>query len=323
MSSPLVEIGILERVANWLVHTALFEQAWAAVCVGLYNWWWSQQLCLFTVGAWTVFLFIECAYITMVCTRVMTNSTTYNLARRQNIPYAWAYMLFGQVVAISVASNLFYLAVLFASPPVSSKARSKNNNTVTAPFRLWFPVIISLVTVHYSPILAKTTYFLPNLLAMHGLIVLPLFFPGSNPAVTIIDPPKGRFSIPLAAFYTAIALSSALIRAPVVLRTLAKNSPFPTVTSALFATLHAHPAQSSIGYDVIWTSVSFLVWRAYTAPAVGPPGGIIRLVGKTFNVVASAAGIIVASVGVVGPADLAMGGVGDANLEDTTREKAE
>lgn len=51
----------LVRFADWLVHTGLFEQAWAAVCFGEspWSWWWSQQLCLFTAGAWTVLLTVE------------------------------------------------------------------------------------------------------------------------------------------------------------------------------------------------------------------------------------------------------------------------
>ncbi|TFK47999.1 hypothetical protein OE88DRAFT_1665003 [Heliocybe sulcata] len=49
----------LTQIANWLVDTALFEQAWAAACAGPFNWWWSEQLCLFTAGAWTVFIISE------------------------------------------------------------------------------------------------------------------------------------------------------------------------------------------------------------------------------------------------------------------------
>jgi hypothetical protein len=49
----------LSQIANWLVDTALFEQAWARVCMGPLNWWWSEQLCIFTAGAWTVFLAVE------------------------------------------------------------------------------------------------------------------------------------------------------------------------------------------------------------------------------------------------------------------------
>jgi hypothetical protein len=47
---------VIERISSWLLNTSLFEEAWASVCVGALNWWWSEQLCLFTVGAWTVFL---------------------------------------------------------------------------------------------------------------------------------------------------------------------------------------------------------------------------------------------------------------------------
>jgi hypothetical protein len=48
-----------ERLTNWLRGTELFEQAWKIVCAGPLNWWWSEQLCLFTVGAWTVFLSVQ------------------------------------------------------------------------------------------------------------------------------------------------------------------------------------------------------------------------------------------------------------------------
>jgi hypothetical protein len=45
-----------ERLTNWLRGTELFEQSWSIVCAGPLNWWWSEQLCLFAVGAWTIFL---------------------------------------------------------------------------------------------------------------------------------------------------------------------------------------------------------------------------------------------------------------------------
>ncbi len=48
--------NIIARITSWLVNTDLFEQAWATVCRGPMNWWWSEQLCLFTVSIWTVFL---------------------------------------------------------------------------------------------------------------------------------------------------------------------------------------------------------------------------------------------------------------------------
>lgn len=56
---PNTSAPLIERMAQWLVNTQLFKQAWYAVCDGPLNWWWSEQLCLFTVGCWTVILASE------------------------------------------------------------------------------------------------------------------------------------------------------------------------------------------------------------------------------------------------------------------------
>lgn len=47
------------RLTDWLMNTDLFEQAWGIVCAGAPAWWWSEQLCAFTAGPWTIYLFIE------------------------------------------------------------------------------------------------------------------------------------------------------------------------------------------------------------------------------------------------------------------------
>lgn len=49
----------LSRLTAWLINSELFEQAWSIVCSGPMNWWWSEKLCLFTVGYWTIFLSTE------------------------------------------------------------------------------------------------------------------------------------------------------------------------------------------------------------------------------------------------------------------------
>lgn len=43
----------------WLEETSLFDQAWRYVCAAPARWWLSSQLCTFTVGLWTVFLYAE------------------------------------------------------------------------------------------------------------------------------------------------------------------------------------------------------------------------------------------------------------------------
>ncbi|KII83887.1 hypothetical protein PLICRDRAFT_95588 [Plicaturopsis crispa FD-325 SS-3] len=237
-SSPTIDGRLLVRVANWLVNTGLFEQAWSAVCSHPLNWWWmleyaawSEQLCLFTVGAWTLFLATE--------------------GRHHSIKHLWAYMLLGQVVAISVASNLFYLALVRSSPAQrASKPR-------TASLAQWLSVIVSLVTIGLSPYTSAQT-FLPNLLVMHALLLVPLL-PFANSASD-----KKFGSIRLRSLYTIIVLLSAVLRTRTVIASAASFSPLTDPGEwirALRETLHAHPAQSSIGWDVVWTSISFFAWR--------------------------------------------------------------
>lgn len=50
---------LLHDLASWLHETSLFEEAWSLVCLHPVNWWWSEQLCLFTAGVWTVFITVE------------------------------------------------------------------------------------------------------------------------------------------------------------------------------------------------------------------------------------------------------------------------
>lgn len=174
-------------------------------------------------------------------------------------------MLLGQVVAISVASNLFYYAVATATAPRPSSPKSSATlqTTRNAPLVLWLSVVLSLATVVYSPNTSEST-FLPNLLIMHTLLILPL---------AISPSPKNRWSIKLETLYTVIAVASLVlhIKAGVVAGLfLPSGQRTPgAVVGAIINTLYYHPAQSSIGWDVVWTTVSALVWNAYYASGQG------------------------------------------------------
>ncbi|GLB38778.1 hypothetical protein LshimejAT787_0506430 [Lyophyllum shimeji] len=252
---------VLTRLTSWLIDTSLFEQAWAAVCFGPFNWWWSQQLCLYTVGAWTVFL------------------ATKGPERR--VRHVWAYMLLGQLVAISVASNLFYLALLLRAPspvPASDGGKQPPKSTKSKPPRasvsvsptLYAPVLLAFATIFYSPYTSVASgTFLPNLLLMHSLIFIPLVLPPSSSSLSL---PK----ITLRTFALLLSAASLLLHANATLRALASLQTPDTGTpgrlspwdlrafgAAAWDTLQAHhPAQSSIGWDVVWTNVSFVLWTA-------------------------------------------------------------
>lgn len=211
----------LARVTIWLQETALFEQAWSRVCSDSSSWWFSEQLCLYTI-AWTVFLLRQ--------------------GSGHGIKHLWAYMMLGQLVAISVASNLFYVALLGSYPPgLILPGRTVSLSVVV-------PIGFSVATVFLSPYTSSGT-FLYNLLAMHALLIIPL-----------LSPPFGR-QFRLADIYWCLSAFAFLLRIKSYLTLGSLGAVFQ-----LPSTLHSHPAIASIGYDVLWTSLSLAAWWFPTTP---------------------------------------------------------
>lgn len=162
-------------------------------------------------------------------------------------------MLFGQVVAISVAANLFYYAV------ARSRSNSKSHSASHVSPMIWVPVLLSLGTVFYSPYTSQST-FLPNLLTMHALLVVPLIGQASFLGTWASMETKTLYSTTaIIAFILHLRTSLSAIRhLPTEHRTLAM------VSQGIVGTLYYHPAQSSIGWDVVWTTLSFVAWVRYS-----------------------------------------------------------
>jgi len=154
-------------------------------------------------------------------------------------------MLFGQLVAISVASNLFFLAL-----PRKVEMKTKPTEKTVPPV-LWLSVLASLLTVFLVPHSLRHDYFLSNLLVMHALLVIPLLRPVTSAGT-------GRLHIRTRTLYQLITLLAVIAR----LRTTLSTNGLKMMTgrSTLWAVLTSHPAQASIGWDVVWTTISFLLW---------------------------------------------------------------
>ena len=186
------------------------------------------------------------------------------LGKRYNIKHVWAYMLLGQIVAISVASNLFYLALVLSEPSLSSRRNLTLKQTVS--FRLVVSVLLSLVTVASSPFTSPKT-FLPNLLVMHVLLFVPLISITTTSSFS-----EASFSVNLNMLYRIIQLACAGIHVRTVIaaigsiQTSSKSAASDIIFKEAWTTLYSHPAQSSIGWDVIWTSLSFIVWILLLRP---------------------------------------------------------
>jgi hypothetical protein len=155
-------------------------------------------------------------------------------------------MLFGQLVAISVASNLFFLAL-----PRKAEMKPRASMQKTVPPVLWLSVLASLLTVFLVPHSLQHNYFLSNLLIMHALLVIPLTRP-------VTSANTGRLHIRTRTLYQLITLLAVIAR----LRTALSTNGLQMITgrNTLWAVLTSHPAQASIGWDVVCTTISFLWW---------------------------------------------------------------
>lgn len=201
------------------------------------------------------------------------------IARRKDIKHVWAYMLLGQLVAISVAMNLFFFHVSLL-PPTPKHTRTKPQRTVPIPVILC--ILVSLTTIALTPYTLDTPYFLPNLLLMHAPLVIPLVPPFFNSTSTI--------GLSSRTMYVVTCAVSALLRLWSTGEMVLAEGGVPGRAIGRFL-VGTHPAQSSIGWDVVWTSVSFIVWRHLTTTSLVPAGGQVVTGGdKTLKTTSKARG---------------------------------
>ncbi|GAA95968.1 uncharacterized protein L969DRAFT_53805 [Mixia osmundae IAM 14324] len=259
--------------ADWLSKTSLFKEAWFTVCRLPERWWWSAQLCTFTTGTWTPFLWAE--------------------SQRRQIRHAWLFMLMGQMVAISVASSLFFAAWLAAT---STTIPMKDTRLLTQI------CILAVASVLFVPgtITPKgaQSNFLPVILGMHAIIISPLVWRAREPS----SPANEQR---LRGTYLVSALMSGLIHLVNYVAVFERVTDQPDllartgrVMQLLEETISIHPAQSSITWDTIMTSAVACLWI------------LIDVRKQPLSSILSAVGLVlatpIASAGVTVPLYLAM-----------------
>jgi len=245
----------------WLKETSLFKQAWEYVCATPERWWISSQLCTFTGGLWTAFLFAE-------------GSRTPALRRR-----AWQYMFLGQIVAISFASSSFLAAMRAVRSSTMSAGPAKDGATTQQSTRdsqppvqpvstprptllLVLSIGIAFATTFYVPATIGQPSFLLNLLGMHAVLFLPLWQiaytkPASQPAVKTATTKGGLGFVEL---YTGVAFLSLAVHAKNCLPLIATTTSLADFGERIATAWNSYPSQQSISWDVAWTNGIWQLW---------------------------------------------------------------
>jgi hypothetical protein len=179
---------------------------------------------------------------------------------RRGIKHTWAFMLLGQIVAISFATNLFLLTLIL-SPPAKSppSASSVQRARWLGPWLLHLGALFGTVIPAY--LLADDHYwhhstdFMPVLLTPHvALLVLPF--------VRVLLPAKNfpdhdvAFNDMVYSYMWLLTFANAAIMLLKTTWMAVSYGGFAGIQSALLE----HPAVSSVGFDVIFCWITWICW---------------------------------------------------------------
>lgn len=194
---------------------------------------------------------------------------------RRGIHYTWAFMLVGQIVAVSFATNLFFITLL-----LSPSASNPTHPTTTARSRgiVWFLNITAVLGTTIPAFLMASehywhhpTDFLPVILSPHiALLALPF--------TRIILPTKYfadgdlPFKDNVFDYMSALALCNAGIMLLKTTWTAYSYAGFTGIESALLE----HPAVSNIAFDVILCWITWVCWFAIQRGSEHPVGKFLK-----------------------------------------------
>lgn len=182
-------------------------------------------------------------------------------------------MLLGQLFAIPVALNLFYVAIIL-HPAVEtmsvpqkdssdSSSQSADSDVFGAPRTVWVPILGSLLIICAIPYIIETSYAFTAIITMHALLFVPL--------VSLRPKSESATSSPAAVaprwMYILIALLSAAIRVQTILPQIIHAHIISM--AELFSALNSNPAQANICLNVLWMAISWYIW-SYIAPGGKP-----------------------------------------------------
>jgi len=178
---------------------------------------------------------------------------------RRGIKHTWVFMVLGQIVAISFATNLFFLAVILSPPPPPAPQSTRvHQDKSLGPWLISLVTVIATVVATY--LLGTQHYwyapeFLTLILIPHAvLLILPLarvFPPSDNFRHDNAESAKGNYTY----LWVITIVSGVLLTLKTTYQTYNYNG-----FEGIWLALYENAAVSSVGWDVIFCWISWVVW---------------------------------------------------------------
>lgn len=188
-----------------------------------------------------------------------TQQELTNLGVRSNIKHVWAFMLLGQIVAVSFATNLFLLTLLLSPQQQPTKANLERRGW----FGLWvIDGLALLATTASAACLAKEEYW------HHPTLFMPLLL---IPHAALLILPTARAILPANLFqnsnsklvdrvYSAMWLLVIGLGVQQLTQVYIKHKHVIGYREGILDALFVHPAVSSVGFDVVFCWITWLSW---------------------------------------------------------------
>lgn len=242
---------LIHSIGTWSAESSLFLDFGNAIVASARRSVWTQSALLLTYGN-CVFMAGEGKDMTNYSGMTLPHlSNQMSLpGHRRNIPRLWTFAALSQILPISFAQNLCYIALLH---------RPDERDTTTAvPLQTLLPSLVTYAWLVSTaiPQAVQTGGTLPIILATRTTLLLPLVL--SKEVVSTYSP-ASRTSVTARYFQTCVlALAVAFGMYQTYIATVAGHS-----LASVFLGLFDHPAVTSLGMDFIISVFSFGVWQYY------------------------------------------------------------
>ncbi|TVY38664.1 hypothetical protein LSUB1_G003725 [Lachnellula subtilissima] len=213
------------HLARWLNDVLFYQDALEIVAEKHRHFWWGQQVNLGLVS-WSVYVAVE--------------------GRRRNISNLWTFLALAQLVNLSYAQNLFFIAVLLTPVPLPENVSELTRDSVPAR---------STRYSHFVKRFAKPDGFLPRP-ALYIVLLVANF--------------TSIFLIPFAAntpSFMTVSIASRIIPFSFLL--------LPYIIPNSFGKIHTHPHSAHSTYTTIFRTISVI------AAALHLKSTILALVSNT------------------------------------------